>query len=52
MCLACTKLDDDCSHLPFDTYPRGKNKLDKGTDDQMVICRQFEHAKEEKPEEP
>jgi len=39
MCLTCTKLRDNCSALPFDTYPPVKNKLDEGTDDRQVACR-------------
>lgn len=41
MCLSCRDLYKNCSGLPFNEYVKAKNQLDKGTADQMVICKQF-----------
>ena len=39
VCIACTKRLDDCSGLPFDTFPI--NVVDETH--VMVICKSFEH---------
>lgn len=41
ICMACTKLHDNCSHLPFSTMPamsKSKNRV-------IVRCTEFEHAR-------
>lgn len=37
MCMACTKLHEDCSHLPFNKYPP-HSKDEQWT---YVICKEF-----------
>ena len=41
MCMTCTKLLDDCSHLPFSTMPA----MSKSKGRVIVRCTEFEHAR-------
>lgn len=41
MCMACPKLLDDCSHLPFSTMPA----MSKSKGRIIVRCTEFKHAR-------
>ena len=41
LCIACTKLHDNCSHLPFSTMPA----MSKSKGRVIVRCTEFEHAR-------
>lgn len=41
ICMACTRLHDNCSHLPFSTMPA----MSKSKGRIIVRCTEFEHAR-------
>ena len=41
LCMACTRLHDNCTHLPFSTMPA----MSKSKGRVIVRCTEFEHAR-------